>query len=70
MTMGTNVTLVVVGNTNGWSVAPYYAGAMANSATWQPVTPFNSSASGSTNTIWFARPAATNQFYRVLLSSP
>lgn len=63
----TNVTIVVEGNTNAWTVTPEYATQLSSPQTWSAVTPFNSSYANGTNTIWFARPTTNLYFLRVKL---
>jgi hypothetical protein len=70
MAGGTNVTISTRGNTNNWSVAPYYATGLAAPQQWTAVSPFSSSFAGGTNVIWFSRPAGTVTIYRVLFTQP
>lgn len=70
MIWSTNITIITTGNTNQWTVSPWYATEMKSAAVWNPISPFNSSYANGTNTIWFARPAATNYFIRVRFDQP
>jgi len=61
------------GNTNSFTVAPFSTTDLyPNPASWQAVTPFNSTLSGGTNTIWFNSPTNTVNaiFYRVRYLPP
>lgn len=70
MIWSTNITVITAGNTNQWTVTPWYATELKSAAVWNPISPFNSSYANGTNTIWFARPAATNYFIRVQFDQP
>jgi hypothetical protein len=70
ITMGTNVTLVATGNTNTWGVMPYYATNLnANPQAWLPVTPFNNTLAGDTNTITFTRPTNAAPFFYTIFAT-
>ena len=58
-----------VDNTNNWAVAPFFTTNLTvNPQSWAPVTPFNSSFGGSTNTVWFTIPTNVNVIYRLRYS--
>lgn len=68
-----NIYVFSDGNTNSWNVAPYYVtNIMSTPQNWQPVTPFNNSATfNGTNVIWFAVPSNGNSYiYRMMYTKP
>jgi hypothetical protein len=64
-----NVQIITHGNTNAWDAAPYYTtNLMVDAPQWLSITPFQNTHSGSTNTLSFTAPAATNAFYHIKFS--
>ena len=72
MTATTNITVIVEGNSNAvpWLVKPYYANALATNTTWTAITPFNSTQSGSTNTVTFSYPTNNVFFIQMRFDRP
>ncbi|HMP77375.1 MAG TPA: hypothetical protein PKE12_13855 [Kiritimatiellia bacterium] len=67
---GTNITVTAVGNTNAWSVAPFFATSLTNNASWSPIAPYGASYTNGTNTVWFDRPVQDNWFLRLIFVAP
>ncbi|MCS6770507.1 MAG: hypothetical protein NZ740_00595 [Kiritimatiellae bacterium] len=67
--LGTNITVIAAGNSNAWNVAPFFTTSL-EPAVWTPITPYNVTFSGGTNTIWFSLPAQTNWFLRLRYTHP
>lgn len=71
MSVSTNVTMLVYGNSNNWFAAPYYATNLVGIQSWLPVTPFNLLWSSGTNTVTFPVPdSAKSHSYRMLFTKP
>jgi hypothetical protein len=70
--LGVNWTVVVIGNTNNWQIAPRYASALNNpTPTWITVPGFSVATNGiGTNTVTFTAPGTNSYYFFQMLLLP
>ncbi|MBP7830132.1 MAG: hypothetical protein KA248_09470 [Kiritimatiellae bacterium] len=71
----TNVIIYAYGNTGAtpWVIQPYFSTNLPTTVlTWQPITQWNGTLSGGTNTVWFDQPQLGSRpyFFRVHFTKP